>query len=331
MQENWIGKSTGLQFRFDADQRRGHRGLYHAPGYDLRRQLRRGRARSPAGAGSCVHQLRRREVHRAVQARRDDCRRAGDRREARLRHRHRGGASVRSRQAAAGLHRQLRADGLRHRRDHGRAGARPARLRFRHQVRLADRPRGRRLGGRGRRAADRSRGRRRDPRQLGLHRRDERRPGQRRRRGPRRGRGLGPGQDRAAPARLGRQPPALLGHADPVHPLRSAAAWCRCRRSSSRSCCPRTSTSPPPATRCYATRRGSTSIVRSAAARRRARPTRSTRSSTARGTSCASPASRPTSRSTRPKSPSGCRSSNISAASSTRSCTCSTPASGLAR
>ena len=36
----------------------------------------------------------------------------------------------------------------------------------------------------------------------------------------RRGRRLGQGHDRLPPARLGRQPPALLGHADPDHPLR---------------------------------------------------------------------------------------------------------------
>jgi leucyl-tRNA synthetase len=110
----------------------------------------------------------------------------------------------------------------------------------------------------------------------------------------------------------------------------SAASW-RCRRTSSRSRCPRMSTCRSPAIRWCAIPPGSTSNARSAAERRSGRPTRSTRSSTARGISCASPASRRTSRSTRPKSPAGCPSISTSAASSTRSCTCSTPASGPAR
>ena len=85
---------------------------------------------------------------------------------------------------------------------------------------------------------------------------------------PRRGGRLGRGHDRLAAARLGRLAPALLGHADPDHPLRRAAARCRCRRTSCRSCCPRTSTSRRPATRSTATRPGSMSPARAAAARR---------------------------------------------------------------
>ena len=50
-----------------------------------------------------------------------------------------------------GLDRRLRADGLRHRRDHGGARARRARLRVRDEVRAADRARGRRPGRRCRR------------------------------------------------------------------------------------------------------------------------------------------------------------------------------------
>jgi leucyl-tRNA synthetase len=45
------------------------------------------------------------------------------------------------RRADPGVHRRLRADGLRHRRDHGRARARRARLRVRPRLRPADRPR----------------------------------------------------------------------------------------------------------------------------------------------------------------------------------------------
>ena len=52
------------------------------------------------------------------------------------------------------------------------------------------------------------------------------------RRGRGRARAQGPRRqaDCLAAARLGHQPPALLGHADPDHPLRRTAAWCRCRR-----------------------------------------------------------------------------------------------------
>ena len=74
---------------------------------------------------------------------------------------------------------------------------------------------------------------------------------------PRRDRRLGPGQDPVSPARLGRFAPALLGHADPGHPLRQHAGRSACRATSCRSCCPRTSASTFPAIRSIATRRWS--------------------------------------------------------------------------
>ena len=58
-----------------------------------------------------------------------------DRREAGLRHRHPRRPSVRSDVEAAGLRRELHPDGLRHRRDLRLPGARPARPRFRQQIR----------------------------------------------------------------------------------------------------------------------------------------------------------------------------------------------------
>jgi len=76
-----------------------------------------------------------------------------------------------------------------------------------------------------------------------------------------------------------------------------AAGWCRCPRTSYRSPCPRMWTSRTPATRCCATRPGAMSTARSVASQPSARPIRSTRSWTRRGTSCALPASRPTARS----------------------------------
>ncbi len=103
------------------------------------------------------------------------------------------------------------------------------------------------------------------------------------------------------------------------------------RASNCRSCCRRTSTSKFPAIRSTAIRPGRKSTAQAAAARRGARPTRSTPSSIPPGTSSASPASRPTSRSTAPRRSAGCRSTNILAGSSMRSCTCSMPASGRGR
>ena len=79
------------------------------------------------------------------------------------------------------------------------------------------------------------------------------------------------------------------GCADPGHPLRASAASCRCRRRTCRSSCRRTSSSTGRAIRSTAIRPGSTSPARHAAARRGARPTRSTPSSIRAGTSTASP------------------------------------------
>ena len=68
--------------------------------------------------------------------------------------------------------------------------------------------------------------------------------------------GWGKGTTAVAPARLGRVAPALLGHADPDHPLRRLRPGRRCRATSCRSSCPRTSASTSPATRSTATRPG---------------------------------------------------------------------------
>ena len=92
--------------------------------------------------------------------------RAGDREDGRL-HRPPCGQPG-ERRAAAGLRRRLRADRLRDRRDHGRPGARPARLRLRDGVRSPD-PAGRAAAGRRGRRERRVRRarRRRGARQLG--------------------------------------------------------------------------------------------------------------------------------------------------------------------
>ena len=158
------------------------------------------------------------------------------------------------RRAGRGLGRQLRADGLRRRRGDGRAGARRARLRVRQEVRPADH-----AGDRRRRRADFT-----TDALAGLVRRQAARRAAStpatttawptRRRSTRSpptssAKGLGEKQTHLAPARLGHQPPALLGHADPDHPLRRAAARCRCPRRTCRSCCPRTACPTAAATR----------------------------------------------------------------------------------
>ena len=134
------------------------------------------------------------------------------------------------------------------------------------------------------------------------------RRGQRRDHPPRRSRRLGPGHDRMAPARLGRVAPALLGHADPDHPLRALRPGCRAARPTAGRAArgrqlrrARQSARPPSDV-------GQGRLPRRAAAQRGARPTRSTPSSIPAGISSASPASPTTSRSTAPRPRRGCRS-----------------------
>ena len=52
MQENWIGKSQGLEFSFDLSNGDKAARLHHAARHDLRRQLRGGRGGSSGGAGA---------------------------------------------------------------------------------------------------------------------------------------------------------------------------------------------------------------------------------------------------------------------------------------
>ena len=134
-----------------------------------------------------------------------------------------------------------------------------------------------------------------------------------------------------SPARLARVAAALLGLSDPRHPLRilrhrpgererfadRAARRCSLRSSGQSA---RTSSD------VEAHRRAP-----SAKARRCAKRTRSTPLSTRRGISRASPIRTPTIPSTAKRPTTGCRSINISAASSTRSCICSMRASSRAR
>ena len=135
-------------------------GVHHPPGHAVRRHLLRARPRAPrrvpprgrhagGGARARVRQPGDRRVRRGA-------RRRGapeDRRAARPH-----GHQSRQRRADPDVRRRLRADGVRHRRDHGGARARPARLRLRPRVRPRDPPGGRPLreDGAGPRMASRS-------------------------------------------------------------------------------------------------------------------------------------------------------------------------------
>ena len=135
MQENWIGKSRGPAVRLPAGRagrRRStrDRGLHHPARHDLRRQLRRHRRRSPAG--------RRRSPQSDPEARprSSPSASAGGTSAAEIETAEKKGFKTAlevvhpldPQLAAAGLHRQFRADGLWHRRDLRRSRARPARL-----------------------------------------------------------------------------------------------------------------------------------------------------------------------------------------------------------
>ena len=131
------------------------------------------------------------------------------------------GDQPRQRRADPDVRRRLRADGVRDRGDHGRACARPARLRLRDDVRPAD-PARRGAGGRrrGRGGAVLRPHRERGARQLGpLHRHVRRRGQGRDHRLARPGRSRPP-LDQLPPARLAALPPALLGLPDPDPLLR---------------------------------------------------------------------------------------------------------------
>ena len=135
----------------------------------------------------------------------------------------------------------------------------------------------------------------------------------------------GRGRDRGQlpPARLAALAAALLGRADPDRLLRRVRDGRRCPRTSCRSSCPRSRTtrrtararSPRPPTGCRPS-------ARSVAARRGARPTRWTPSSTPPGTTSAiSTRATRRRRGTARRPTTGCRSTSTSAGSSTRSCT----------
>jgi hypothetical protein len=200
------------------------RGLHDPPRHADGRVLRGHLARPSAGEIRGAPRSQGRRLHRGVPAPRHL--RGGNRegREARLRHGAPRPPPLRHRLGTAGLHRQLHPDGLRHGRDLRLPGARPARPRFRAEVRPA---RDRHLRGAARgppgddgglRAAEVRDG---DVDQgLRLARGRHRRGGHRRRHRLLRGARRGAGRHQVPPARLGPVAPALLGLPDPGRPLR---------------------------------------------------------------------------------------------------------------
>ena len=136
---------------------------------------------------------------------------------------------------------RLRAGRLRHRRDHGRARAGPARLGLRREVRPADRPhrpapRGLR-GGR-RQGLHRCRRRHQLRQRRDLAGRAGDRGGQDRDHRLAGGTGRRQGRGELPAARLAAVAAALLGRADPDRPLPGLRRGARCPRTSCRSCCP---------------------------------------------------------------------------------------------
>jgi leucyl-tRNA synthetase len=139
MQKNWIGKSRGLQFRFET--RGAPEGFETLEVYTTRPDTIFG---ATFAAVSPDHPLARAleatrpgdgRLRRGMPAGRHLRGGARDGGEARARHRHPRRAPVRAGRDAAGVRRELHPDGLRDRRDLRLPGARPARPRVRAQVR----------------------------------------------------------------------------------------------------------------------------------------------------------------------------------------------------
>ena len=310
------GRSGRLQRR---RERGGATGLHDAPGHALRSHVLRARAGEPDGDAA----------RRGVGARDGGARlrpacggplrgRARGEGEGRRLHRALRGQSG-ERRADPDLGRRLRPDGLRHRRDHGGARARRARLRVRGALRAA-----RYARSWCRRAATCRTPERTRP--IPRTRCSSTRTGSTGSRAPRPRSGSSPGSPSAGSERrrsaiacaTGSSRGSATGAVRSRSSTAPRVARCPCRTTSSLFSCPTSPRSPRRAARLSRPQRtGSTRPVRSAAARPSARRTRWTRSSTRPGTSSAIPI-RPTtrSRSSAPSPTTGCPSTSTSAASS---------------
>ena len=235
------------------------------------------------------------------------------------------------RRARADLDQRLRAHGLRHRRHHGRAGARRARLPVRHAVRTADRRGHRACGGRAGRPRRGLHRRRRDGELGPVRRHAGARPGVRRHRRLARRARPRPRDGQVQAARLAHQPAALLGRADPDRALRALRTGAGAGRGPA-GAAPRPRGLSPHRRRAFAAgaRRG----VRAhdLPQVRRARPARDRHDGHLRVLQLVPlplrlAARRDGAPSTATRSSTGCPSTCTWAAPSTRSCTCSTRAS----
>ena len=241
------------------------RGLYDATRHAVWRCVHRACTRSSARQGRGQGQPEARRLLRGVPPHGHLRRRARDRRETGLRHRHPRGAPVRQELEAAGLRGKLHPHGVRHRRHLRLPLGRSARPRFRAQIFAALRAGGA-AAGRGRRNVRHHRQslrRRRHDDQLELPRRARyqsrvRGDGEAARCAEARQEGGRQAQGELPPARLGHLAPALLGLSDPRHPLQDVRRRAGAGQGPPRRAAVATPPSTSPATRSTATRPGST-------------------------------------------------------------------------
>ncbi len=143
----WAGRrarSSSSRLAGASDGRRDDPRLHHPGRHHLRRHVHGARPRAPAGGPPGLGRPAAQGGRRLPQGGRvagPGLPQGGRAREDRRLHRRLRRQSGDG-QADPGLDRRLRINGIRHRRHHGRAGARRARLRVRREVRPADRPGG---------------------------------------------------------------------------------------------------------------------------------------------------------------------------------------------